>query len=222
MKRLAAMLLAGLLCAGCAGCGPQSKDVSEELAAVSSQLDVINQRLDQLEESAGTQDGLSSHVDSLTKRLEALESAAQEQPTPAPEAEPTPTPEEPSQVVASIGQVVFEEGGVKVTYTGMHEDSIGGEVFTFSIENSSGQVRGIASTFCLVNGILEADGFEENVFAGETYDVEITLRGRDSRMRDAGIQTLETLEFHLVVSDEEATVLQNEAITIPIQYSLKF
>ena len=41
-------------------------------------------------------------------------------------------------------------------------------------------------------------------------------------MRDAGIQTLETLEFHLVVSDEEATVLQNEAITIPIQYSLKF
>lgn len=221
MKRFAALLLAGLLCAGLAGCGGQPGDVSEELAGLSSQLEAINQRLDKLEESAGNQEGLSSHVDSLTKRLEALENAAQ-QPTPASEAEPTPAPEEPSQAVASIGQVVFEEGGVKVTYTGMYGDIIGGEVFTFSIENSSEQVRGIASTFCLVNGILEADGFEENVFAGETYDVEITLRGRDSRMRDAGIQTLETLEFHLVVSDEEATVLQNEAITIPIQYSLKF
>ena len=214
MKRFAAMFLAGLLCAGLAGCSGQPNDVSEELAGLSSQLEAINQRLDKLEESAGNQEGLSSYVDSLTKRLEALESAAQ-QPTPAPE-EPSSTAEEPSAAVStSVGQVVYDEGGIKVTYTGMEDYALYGSIvgvnFNFSIENSTDQSPDVCAADCSINGLMMGSGFMEGVASGKVANTDITVW--NDELEDNGITNIETLEFTIQVF---GNVLQEAPVTIAL------
>lgn len=214
MKRFAVLILAGLLCCGFTGCSTQSNDVSEELAAFSSQLDAINQRLDQLEESAGAQEDLSSQLDSLAGRLDALESAAQEQPTPVPEEEPSSSAEEPSAAVStSVEQVVFDEGGIKVTYVGIREGTIWVN-FAFFIENNTDQERRVTSDNCSVNGLMMGDRFVETVSAGKKANTDIRVPGYE--LEDNGIATIETLEFTLTVKDEDYCVLQEVPITITL------
>lgn len=209
MKRLVAMLLAGLLCAGCAGCGPQSESESEEAQAWFDLLDSINERLDQVQE---VQEELSSRLDSLAGRLDALESAAQEQPTPAPEAELTPTPEEelssaieePSAVtITSVGQALYDEGGLKITYTGIEVDSLGTN-FTFFIENNTKEKYAINGYDTSINGLMMGGGrFSETVSAGKAANTDITVTVSD--LVDNGIETIETLEFTLLIYVSDVT-----------------
>lgn len=213
MKRFAVLILAGLLCSGFTGCSTQSNDVSEELAAFSSQLDAINQRLDQLEESAGAQEDLSSQLDSLAGRLDALESAAQEQPTPVPEEKPSSSAEEPSAAVSTnVEQVVFDEGGLKVTCTGIEDISSGGVKFNFSIENNTNQECRVIGDNSSVNGLMMGNSFVVPVSAGKKANTDIKVQGY--KLEENGIEIIETLEFTLTVRDENHRVLQEVPITI--------
>lgn len=219
MKRFAVLILAGLLCCGFTGCSTQSNDVSEELAAFSSQLDAINQRLDQLEESAGTQEDLSSQLDSLAGRLDALESAAQEQPTPVPEEKPSSSAEEPSAAVSTnVEQVLFDEDGLKVTYTGIEDIRSGGVKFNFSIENNTNQECRVTSENCSVNGLMMGNmgsSFVETVLAGKKANTDIRVPGYV--LEDNGIETIETLEFTLEILDQNYQTLYNEeTVTITL------
>lgn len=232
MKRFAALLLAGLLL-GSALAGCSEPAATEEIAQLTSQLDAINQRLEQLEESAGAQEGLSSQLeeslekqealssqlDSLAKRLDDLESAAQEQPTPVPGEEPSSSAEEPATAVStSVEQVVFDEGDLKVTYTGMEDYRVGnvrwGGQFTFSIENNANQTWYVRGTETSINGLMMGYEFWETVTAGKKANTEILIFDND--LADNGIETMETLEFTLVVWGDGLSIQQEFPVTITL------
>ena len=150
-------------------------------------------------------------MDSLTKRLEALENAAQ-QPTPASEAEPTPAPEEePSTAVSTnVEQVVYDEGGLAVTYTGIGHDH--GPTFNFFVENNTDQERYVDFLDLSVNDLMMSSGIATKVLARKAKNTSLSVSNR--QLENNGIETIETVEFTLWIRDENNHDLYEGTVTI--------
>lgn len=186
MKRIISVILAGsLLCAVFAGCSAAGEDAAQSA----------------LEE-------LSSRLDVLSQRVEDLESAAQEQPAPAPEEETSAVEEElssaageePAAAVA-VNQVLVDESGIKITYTGMEMTEEGNAELKMTVENNSEQPILVNVQDFSANGMMMNAMFATQVTPGKKSNDALTIYA--STLEENGVTAVESVEFSLVVFNDD-------------------
>lgn len=178
MKKVIHAILAGLLlCAAFAGCSAAGEDAAQSA----------------LEE-------LSSRLDVLSQRVEDLESAAQEQPAPAPEEETSAVEEEPAAAVA-VNQVLLDESGIKITYTGMEMTEEGNAELRMTVENNSEQPILVNVQDFSANGMMMNAMFATQVTPGKKSNDELTIYA--STLEENGVTAVESVEFSLVVFNDD-------------------
>ncbi len=186
MKRIISVILAGsLLCAVFAGCSAAGEDAAQSA----------------LEE-------LSSRLDVLSQRVEDLESAAQEQPAPAPEEETSAVEEEPSSAAGeepaaavAVNQVLVDESGIKITYTGMEMTEEGNAELKMTVENNSEQPILVNVQDFSANGIMMNAMFATQVTPGKKSNDALTIYA--STLEENGVTAVESVEFSLVVFNDD-------------------
>lgn len=186
MKRIISVILASsLLCAVFAGCSAAGEDAAQSA----------------LEE-------LSSRLDVLSQRVEDLESAAQEQPAPAPEEETSAVEEElssaageePAAAVA-VNQVLVDESGIKITYTGMEMTEEGNAELKMTVENNSEQPILVNVQDFSANGMMMNAMFATQVTPGKKSNDALTIYA--STLEENGVTAVESVEFSLVVFNDD-------------------
>lgn len=186
MKRIISVILAGsLLCAVFAGCSAAGEDAAQSA----------------LEE-------LSSRLDVLSQRVEDLESAAQEQPAPAPEEETSAVEEEPSSTAGeeptaavAVNQVLVDESGIKITYTGMEMTEEGNAELKMTVENNSEQPILVNVQDFSANGMMMNAMFATQVTPGKKSNDALTIYA--STLEENGVTAVESVEFSLVVFNDD-------------------
>lgn len=186
MKRIISVILAGsLLCAVFAGCSAAGEDATQSA----------------LEE-------LSSRLDVLSQRVEDLESAAQEQPAPAPEEETSAVEEEPSSAAGeepaaavAVNQVLVDESGIKITYTGMEMTEEGNAELKMTVENNSEQPILVNVQDFSANGMMMNAMFATQVTPGKKSNDALTIYA--STLEENGVTAVESVEFSLVVFNDD-------------------
>ncbi|MCR5475237.1 MAG: zinc-ribbon domain-containing protein [Lachnospiraceae bacterium] len=107
-------------------------------------------------------------------------------------------------------QVIYDEGGVKVTATGFSADKATGHVLIdIKLENNSGQELLITNDGTRVNGIEMDGAFYCRAENGQTYEEKFALTG--PTLKDKGIDRIETIEFSLTGCDND----YNDVFTTP-------
>lgn len=186
MKRIISVILAGsLLCAVFAGCSAAGEDAAQSA----------------LEE-------LSSRLDVLSQRVEDLESAAQEQPAPAPEEETSAVEEEPSSAAGeepaaavAVNQVLVDESGIKITYTGIEMTEEGNAELKMTVENNSEQPILVNVQDFSANGMMMNAMFATQVTPGKKSNDALTIYA--STLEENGVTAVESVEFSLVVFNDD-------------------
>lgn len=200
MKKVIHAILAGLLlCAAFAGCSAAGEDAAQSA----------------LEE-------LSSRLDVLSQRVEDLESAAQEQPAPAPEEETSAVEEETSAVeeeptaAVAVNQVLLDESGIKITYTGMEMTEEGNAELRMTVENNSEQPILVNVQDFSANGMMMNAMFATQVTPGKKSNDELTIYA--STLEENGVTAVESVEFSLVVFNDDTldTIVETDLIALTV------
>ena len=194
MKKVIHAILAGLLlCAVFAGCSAAGEDAAQSaLEELSSRLDVLSQRVDE------------------------LESAQAQQLTPAPEEEPSSTAgEEPAAAVA-VNQVLVDESGIKITYTGMEMTEEGNAELRMTVENNSEQPILVNVQDFSANGMMMNAMFATQVTPGKKSNDELTIYA--STREENGVTAVESVEFSLVVFNDDTldTIVETDLIALTV------
>lgn len=194
MKKMIYAILAGLLlCAAFAGCSAAGDDATQSaLEELSSRLDVLSQRVDE------------------------LESAQAQQLTPAPEEEPSSTAgEEPAAAVA-VNQVLVNESGIKITYTGMEMTEEGNAELRMTVENNSEQPILVNVQDFSANGMMMNAMFATQVTPGKKSNDELTIYA--STLEENGVTAVESVEFSLVVFNDDTldTIVETDLIALTV------
>ena len=200
MKKVIHAILAGLLlCAAFAGCSAAGEDAAQSA----------------LEE-------LSSRLDVLSQRVEDLESAAQEQPAPAPEEETSAVEEETSSAAGeepaaavAVNQVLLDESGIKITYTGMEMTEEGNAELRMTVENNSEQPILVNVQDFSANGMMMNAMFATQVTPGKKSN-ELTIYA--STLEENGVTAVESVEFSLVVFNDDTldTIVETDLIALTV------
>ena len=155
MKKVIHAILAGLLlCAAFAGCSAAGEDATQSaLEELSSRLDVLSQRVEDLE---------SAQAQQLTPAPEEETSAVEEEPSSA-------AGEEPAAAVA-VNQVLVDESGIKISANGMMMNAMFATQVT-SGKKSNDELTIYASTL-EENGVTAVESVEFSlvVFNDDTLD----------------------------------------------------
>lgn len=120
----------------------------------------------------------------------------------APASEPEPT------VVTLPETVMYDEGGIKITATGLDEDSVFGPQVKLTIENDSSAGVLVQTGYCVVNGWAVGCSLSQEVSAGKKADAEMTLSRTD--LENAHVETLAQIECTLRMIDPESFVNSTE------------
>lgn len=201
MKKVIHAILAGLLlCAAFAGCSAAGDDATQSaLEELSSRLDVLSQRVDE------------------------LESAAQEQPAPAPEEETSAVEEETSSAAGeepaaavAVNQVLLDEIGIKITYTGMEMTEEGNAELRMTVENNSEQPILVNVQDFSANGMMMNAMFATQVTPGKKSNDELTIYA--STLEENGVTAVESVEFSLVVFNDDTldTIVETDLIALTV------
>ena len=201
MKKVIHAILAGLLlCAAFAGCSAAGEDAAQAA----------------LEE-------LSSRLDVLSQRVEDLESAQAQQLTPAPEEETSAVEEEPSSTAGeepaaavAVNQVLVDESGIKITYTGMEMTEEGNAELRMTVENNSEQPILVNVQDFSANGMMMNAMFATQVTPGKKSNGELTIYA--STLEENGVTAVESVEFSLVVFNDDTldTIVETDLIALTV------
>lgn len=201
MKKVIHAILAGLLlCAVFAGCSAAGEDAAQSA----------------LEE-------LSSRLDVLSQRVEDLESAQAQQLTPAPEEETSAVEEEPSSTAGeepaaavAVNQVLVDESGIKITYTGMEMTEEGNAELRMTVENNSEQPILVNVQDFSANGMMMNAMFATQVTPGKKSNDELTIYA--STLEENGVTAVESVEFSLVVFNDDTldTIVETDLIALTV------
>lgn len=201
MKKVIHAILAGLLlCAAFAGCSAAGEDATQSaLEELSSRLDVLSQRVEDLE---------SAQAQQLTPAPEEETSAVEEEPSSA-------AGEEPAAAVA-VNQVLVDESGIKITYTGMEMTEEGNAELKMTVENNSEQPILVNVQDFSANGMMMNAMFATQVTPGKKSNDELTIYA--STLEENGVTAVESVEFSLVVFNDDTldTIVETDLIALTV------
>lgn len=110
-------------------------------------------------------------------------------------------------------QVLWETDGVKITATGLEDDSFWGRSVNVLVENNSDKDITVYSDAMIVNGYMIDDLTCIEVSAGNKVNDSINLF--ESDLEAAGIENIGQIEMYLHISDDDYnTIAESECITI--------
>lgn len=126
-------------------------------------------------------------------------------------------PGQPSQgnlEVEVAETVLIDEKGVKITLTGIDEDSFMGPELKILIENSSGKDLTVQSSNTSINGYMIDSILSADVVNGKKVNDTITFM--ESDFEDCGISAIADIElsFHIFESDSWNTYLDTSMISV--------
>lgn len=202
MKKVIHAILAGLLlCAAFAGCSAAGEDAAPSaLEELSSRLDVLSQRVEDLESAAQAQQ--------LTPAPEEETSAVEEEPS-------STAGEEPAAAVA-VNQVLVDESGIKITYTGMEMTEEGNAELRMTVENNSEQPILVNVQDFSANGMMMNAMFATQVTPGKKSNDELTIYA--STLEENGVTAVESVEFSLMVFNDDTldTIVETDLIALTV------
>ena len=111
-------------------------------------------------------------------------------------------------------QVLFDQDGLRITASGMADDSIWGSGINLLIENSSSKNLSVACNAVIVNDYMISNLFSADVAAGKKSNETLYLMS--SQLQDAGITEIGKVEIYFNIYDSETydTVLTPDVIEI--------
>ena len=141
----------------------------------------------------------------------ASQNTAPSETTLPPETETTLPPETEATLQE---QVIFEQGGIRVTALGLDTDGFFGTGIKVRIENNSAQNITVQTHSCSVNGLMLGPMFSCDVAAGKKANDTILFM--ETQLEDAGISTIAETEFVLSIfnSDTWEDILTSDIIAL--------
>lgn len=130
------------------------------------------------------------------------------------------TEEKPDNSTGSLSideQVLWEVDGVKVTATGITEDSIFGAKVNLLVENNSDKDIGIGTDAIIVNDYMTSDFISITVTAGNKSNSSVTLLS--SELEAAGIDNIGKVELYLHTFDPETYMREQSSDCITLTMS---
>lgn len=111
-------------------------------------------------------------------------------------------------------QILLDQDGLKITATGIEDDSILGKGIKLLIENNSDKNLGVGCNALIVNDYMITDLFSTTVAAGKKAN-EIMYMSSSS-LEAAGISNIGQIEifFHIFNSDNYQTLYDPDGVTI--------
>lgn len=187
MKKIIGLFLASAMVIGLAACssGP-SDDEYRKLAAENARLQV--------------------EIEDLTAQIKELQGSASEGTAPEAVEGSDDAPEQINSLV------IFEQGGIKVTYTGMSESFMGPKV-DFIVENGTDTDITLQARNVSVNGVMTDPTFSCEVTAGKKAKDGISFLADDI---DGGVIKELEFSFHIFKTDGWDTILDSDIISISI------
>ena len=111
-------------------------------------------------------------------------------------------------------QVLLDQDGIRITATGMAEDSIWGSGINLLLENNSDRNLTVGCNAVIVNDYMITDLFVSDLAAGKKSNETLTLMS--NQLKDAGITEIGKVEIYFNVYDSETyeTVFTPDVIEI--------
>lgn len=111
-------------------------------------------------------------------------------------------------------QILLEEDGIKITATGMEEDSIWGEGVELLIENNTEKNIGVGCSGLIVNDYMITDLFSTSVAAGKKANEVMYMSSTE--LKEAGISNIGQIEiyFHIYDGDSFETIYDADRVVI--------
>lgn len=98
-------------------------------------------------------------------------------------------------------QVLFDQDGLRITATGMADDSIWGSGINLLVENSSSRNVTVGCNAVIVNDYMITDLFAADVAAGKKSNETLYLMSNE--LKDAGITEIGKVEIYFNIFDSE-------------------
>lgn len=120
----------------------------------------------------------------------------------------------PGSDVTLDEQVIFEEGGIRITVKGMVNDDFWGPGIKVLVENESTQNITVQTRNCSVNGLMMDPVFSCDVAAGKKANDTILFM--ESQLETAQISLIANVEFNLYIfnSDTWEGILDSDTISL--------
>lgn len=150
-----------------------------------------------------------------SEKKEIVDNAETEEDTKeADDSETEAEPEEKTEEVTIEEQVLVDQDGIKITATGMTEDSIWGEGVSLLIENDTDKNVSIGCKALIVNNYMITDLFATTVSAGKKANEAMYFTSR--QLEAAGISNVGQIEmyFHIYDADSWDTLFDPECVVI--------
>ena len=127
--------------------------------------------------------------------------------------------EEPvkSQQPQTTEQVLVDQNGVKITYTGIGH-SLEHTEFNLRIENNSEIPIMVCSDYVSVNGIMVVGPMSTKVMPGKTANDGITML--DAYLEENGLSPVENIELSFIVYSADTTmetIFESDVVTIQVK-----
>ena len=107
---------------------------------------------------------------------------------------------EQSGDVSPTGTVLYEKGGIKITYMGLIKGDYSTD-FKFMIENNSSRGITVQARDESINGYMLSGIMSDDVLPGKKVNAELTYY--NSTLEENGIYNIDELEFSFHIFDEE-------------------
>lgn len=159
--------------------------------------------------SQGEYDKLASENAELRAQIEKLQDSEKT----SPQSEKVDYEEDfEDQQAPAKSEVVYDENGIKITYTGISESFMGPQI-DFIIENNSQKAATIQARNVSVNGVMTEPTFSSDVMPGKKAKDGIEFM--EDEIEGGEIKELE-FNFIIVDMDNFETVAESELISISI------
>ena len=121
----------------------------------------------------------------------------------------------PAAAVA-VNQVLVNESGIKITYTGMEMTEEGNAELRMTVENNSEQPILVNVQDFSANGMMMNAMFATQVTPGKKSNDELTIYA--STLEENGVTAVESVEFSLVVFNDDTldTIVETDLIALTV------
>ena len=205
-----------------------TKEINDALEEIGFEVELVDKLYEALDaNNIEIVDEPDADVEEFTlteETVDELESAAQaQQLTPAPEEETSAVEEEPSSTAGeepaaavAVNQVLVDESGIKITYTGMEMTEEGNAELRMTVENNSEQPILVNVQDFSANGMMMNAMFATQVTPGKKSNDELTIYA--STLEENGVTAVESVEFSLVVFNDDTldTIVKTDLIALTV------
>ena len=125
--------------------------------------------------------------------------------------------EQETQDVTITETVLFEQGGIRITATGLSADSLFGPELNLLVENDSAQNIVVQPNYCMVNGYMMDGLLSADVAAGKKANDSLDFLS--NVLARCGIDTITDLYLDLTISDSDSWQTLYETGPVTLQTS---